>query len=233
MSKKTPSILIVDDEPDLREILEDRFQVFEFQTATAESGNQAWATLQKQSFDIVLSDIRMANGTGLELLAKIKQANVHKPSVFLMTGFHQDFTERDMLNLGADGFLAKPFDASQIRNSIQKAIVPPQDRWSSQGRYSATKTLAYNVQSKGSDMKVGRLGFSVRTKANDCGIGEILSFELSGSISLKGLGKLMWQHFDQSVASVGIEILYLEPSCLQTYMGWLSQDKPQASIPIL
>lgn len=230
MSNKTPSILIVDDEPDLREILEDRFQLFKFETKTAGSGNQAWGMIQGNKFDVVLSDIRMPDGTGLELLEKIKKQNANSPAVFLMTGFHKDFSVMDMLNLGADGFFAKPFDATQIRNTIQNSIVKPNLRWSTEGRYSATKSLHFKVQQIGKDFKVGRRGFSIAASAQDLKIGEICNFQVESSVQLKGLGKLVW-HQTSNGHSLGIEILYLEPDSLTLYLSWLDANAPIATVP--
>lgn len=226
--------MIVDDEPDLREILEERFQVFNFETLTAGSGNQAWALLQKEKFDVVLSDIQMPDGTGLELLKKIKDANTVAPAVFLMTGFHQDFSDREMFDQGADGFLSKPFDASQIRNSIQKAIIPPRARWSTTGRYSTDKTLAVSVQSIGQDIKVGRHGFSVVAPKHNITLGQILAFQTEGALKLTGMGKLAWEHqLPGGRKTIGVELLSLDPTSLDTYLALLESNPPRASIPLI
>lgn len=231
MQKKTPRILIVDDEPDLREILEDRFQSFQFETASAGSGNEAWAMLQSQDFDVVLSDIRMKDGDGLELLERIKARDVQKPAVFLMTGFHKDFSERELLDQGVDGFFSKPFDSAQARNAIQKAVIPSKERWGQQGRYVSEKTLSFKSEGLGVDFFPGRLGFSLNTKPPAANVGEILNFLITGAVELKGIGKLAWDHADQDgFRSIGIEILSLTSDCLDKYLTMIPNGK--ATIPI-
>lgn len=228
--KPAPKILIVDDEDFLREILEERFQVFHYQTLSAASGNKAWGLLQNSQVDVVISDIKMKDGDGLDLLKKIKARNPHFPKVFIMTGFHEDFQEKDILNLGADGFFPKPFDATQIRDVIQKSLISEVDRWSFKDRHSATRTLKLTV--KGSEIVYGREGFCVMDENGGFRSGELVNLEIDADIELRGVGRVVWEYVHECrKRAIGVEILYLSPESLGKYLDKIKDIAPRASIP--
>ena len=72
MSDEQHTILIVDDEPDLTDIVEYRFSAAGFNTFTAASGREALACLQQNQVDVILSDVRMPDITGVELLKQVR-----------------------------------------------------------------------------------------------------------------------------------------------------------------
>ena len=76
--------LIVDDEPDLVEILRDRFEIFGFETQGASTVAEAKKVLEKEKIDLIMTDIRMPGETGLDLLTWVKARNSEKPPVFLI-----------------------------------------------------------------------------------------------------------------------------------------------------
>lgn len=230
-TQRQPLILIVDDEDTLREILAERFQVFHYRTATAKSGNSAWSYLQSNAPDVVISDIRMPDGDGLELLSKIKNRNLFSPKVFLMTGFHQNFSSIDILNQGADGFFPKPFDASQIREIVQKSLIAEVDRWSLKDRYLPTTKIEISVEE--GNFKIGRDGFAfLNDKSVDIKTGDIVSFTVRAPLNLIGTGRIAW-HFvnDSGDRATGLEILYLDADSLGRYLEKVKELSPLASIP--
>jgi hypothetical protein len=173
----------------------------------------------------------MRDGDGLELLERIKSQDVGRPAVFLMTGFHKDFSERELLDQGVDGFFSKPFDAAQARNAIQKALIPAKERWAQQGRYTSEKSLVFKSAGVGVDFFPGRLGFSVNVAPPSATVGEILNFHISGAVEIQGVGKLAWDHVDQDqFRSIGVEILSLTADSLPKYMALIPAGK--ATIPV-
>ena len=122
-------ILIVDDEPLLLETLGDLFETFHFQVDKATSGNHAWMLCEKKSYNLVLSDVRMSDGDGIELIKKIKQQNAMSPSFLFMSGF-SDLLNEEIYHLGADGKFTKPFDTQAVRMAIQKCLLTPEAKWS-------------------------------------------------------------------------------------------------------
>ena len=106
-------ILIVDDEEELRKAL-----VFEFKrkgcfVLEAASGNEAYALAEKENFDVVITDVRMPNGTGVELLEKMKKICPGLPVILLMTG-HADISEPEAIKKGAIGLVGKPIDRKKM-----------------------------------------------------------------------------------------------------------------------
>ena len=110
-------ILIADDEADLREMLSILLESKGHIVKAASSGNEAFNLFQKENFDIVLSDFKMPDGNGASLLKRIREVN-KDVSFYMMSGFLDDYSLEDILNLGANKFLDKPFDCSDDFFSI-------------------------------------------------------------------------------------------------------------------
>ena len=102
-------ILVVDDEPDLCDLLSEEFEYQNCLTFTAASGNEALGVFEANEFDAVVSDIRMPNGNGLELLEKIKASQKSNTLVFLVTGF-ADVSKEEAFAKGAVDLIGKPYD---------------------------------------------------------------------------------------------------------------------------
>ena len=118
-------ILIVDDEADLREGLKTFFEIEDFPCLTAKDGEDALSILEKENVHLVLSDIKMPNCTGIELLQKIKEKNKDLPFAILMTGYSEVTNEEAMI-MGASELLLKPLDirglVGRITNTYAQGI---------------------------------------------------------------------------------------------------------------
>ncbi len=106
-------ILIVDDEPDLLEIISSEFYLLDSIVFQADSIEKATNILNNNSIDLVISDIRMPHKTGIDLLKFIKNKNPIHPPVILMSGY-TDASIQEIFHLGAEGFLAKPFRLEEL-----------------------------------------------------------------------------------------------------------------------
>ena len=102
------NILVVDDEPVLREVLVEELRFEGHQVWEATGGIEGLEIVRNNELDVVISDIRMPKGDGVELLKAIKNINPTKPIVFLITGF-TDYQEKVLLDLGAEAVVRKPF----------------------------------------------------------------------------------------------------------------------------
>lgn len=118
---KNLSILIVDDEPLIREILEFEIQNLGGTTTLAENGVIAFELIQKNKFDVVISDVTMPGGDGIKLAELISKLSEPKPVVFLCSGFGDNTVEKAK-ELGVSEIFAKPFDREYMAKAIQKAI---------------------------------------------------------------------------------------------------------------
>lgn len=114
-------ILIVDDEPDVREVLADHLKSLGVELSFASDGQMAFDLLKQQSFDIVLCDIAMPKMTGLELLAEVRHHCITSTFVML-TGFGDREKILKALRLGAIDFLDKPFNAEKLKSTVSNLI---------------------------------------------------------------------------------------------------------------
>jgi response regulator RpfG family c-di-GMP phosphodiesterase len=118
---ETPRILVVDDEQVIREILADFLSMEGFWVRTAEDGSAALVELSRNQYDLVLSDLKMPNMGGLELLRAISE---HTPSVvtIIMTGFGTVETAIDAMKKGAYDYILKPFKVEEVVHTIRRGL---------------------------------------------------------------------------------------------------------------
>ncbi len=107
------NILIVDDEDNMLQMLKTFFTEKEFCCFTAQNGIKALEILGKEDIDIVITDMKMPEMDGLELLKNIKEKHKNISAV-IMTGFSEEYTTTEALNLGADGYITKPFRNKEL-----------------------------------------------------------------------------------------------------------------------
>lgn len=113
--------LIVDDEPDICELLSLTLARMEVETKTAGDVAGARTLLEQHDFDICLTDMRLPDGNGLELVEWI-QGNVPKLPVAVITAHGNVETAVQALKLGAFDFISKPLDLANLRNIVENAL---------------------------------------------------------------------------------------------------------------
>jgi two-component system response regulator PilR (NtrC family) len=115
------SILIVDDEQSYRQLLSLVFQGDGHEIRTATNGREALEKITDQPADLIISDVRMPDMDGIELLSEVRQT-APDVGVVLMTAFASVETARDAFKLGADDFIQKPFDVEELRLIVRKTL---------------------------------------------------------------------------------------------------------------
>lgn len=119
--RNKPRLLIADDEPQIREILQDFFADRYLCTAVT-SGERAVALLEEERFDIVLSDIMMGGGmTGLQLIPEVQQ-RAPNTLVILISGAQGIENAVQALRVGAFDYITKPFDLRQVDAVVRRAL---------------------------------------------------------------------------------------------------------------
>ena len=116
--------LIVDDEPDIRELLEITLGRLKLDTRSARNVKEAHDWLAKESFDLCLTDMRLPDGTGLELVQHIQQRHPQTP-VAMITAYGSLDTAINALKAGAFDFLTKPLDLGRLRELVATALRMP------------------------------------------------------------------------------------------------------------
>src|SRR5258707_12539775 len=114
-------VLVVDDEGAIRYSISKTLQRVGYQVSAAASGEEALEMLSNQSFDVVLTDIRMPGLTGVELLAKIKE-RAPDSIVILMTGYASLGTAVENLGLGAHDFPIQPSNSHEISPNVARGL---------------------------------------------------------------------------------------------------------------
>lgn len=114
------TILIVDDEVNMRRILDATLHREGYRTVTAEHGAGALSVLKSQPVDIVLTDLKMPGIDGMTLL---RECNAQYPGIplIMLTAHGTVETAVEAMKIGAFDYITKPFDIGEIRNALQKA----------------------------------------------------------------------------------------------------------------
>lgn len=115
------NLLIVDDELSMRQFLTHLFQRDGHAIRVAENGRQAMALLRQQSADVIISDVKMPDMGGIELLRAAREL---QPSieVIMMTAFANEETAHEAFLLGAFDFVHKPFDNELLKEKVARAL---------------------------------------------------------------------------------------------------------------
>jgi two-component system response regulator PilR (NtrC family) len=115
------NILIVDDEQSYRQLLSLVFESDGHSVRTAMNGRQALELLQIESADVIISDVKMPDMDGIEMLRAVRET-LPDLGVVLMTAFASVETAREAFKLGADDFIQKPFDVEELKLIVKKTI---------------------------------------------------------------------------------------------------------------
>ena len=119
---KYGTILVVDDDPDSRDILKRFLIPTEYKVETVKNGKEAVERLKCANFDLVLTDFEMPEMDGLALLSFVKSRYPDIP-VILVTGRASGKTKKEALEIGAEGVLSKPFTGDQLLAIVSEALI--------------------------------------------------------------------------------------------------------------
>jgi len=230
--------LVVDDEPDLREILRDELEFAGGELSEAENGVAAFQLASEKVFDAILSDIRMPGGDGMTLARKIKERPGKNPVVFLVTGF-ADFTPAEAYDIGVEGFIYKPFNLGPVLENLQRALEEPAVRWARSLKISAPKVLpvtgTLTELLQGNKIKLGTGGFFLNGLFPDIRKEENVQLNLSDKTTITGV--VRWSQTAENdkglQAGLGIEILHINKEGMDAFVKEIEAKAPRAHIPRL
>ncbi len=113
-------ILIVDDDPFLRETLEKLLEVIGIASDSVSNGEDALKMLESNHYTMILTDMKMPGINGMELIKKI--CETRDINVIAMTGYSEGYTYVDVINAGASDFIKKPFGIEELEAKIRRII---------------------------------------------------------------------------------------------------------------
>lgn len=122
--------LIVDDEKFIRRGLKVILEQMDYdfsEIQTCRNGREALKILEKDNFDLVLTDVRMPQVDGITLIKQIQQLN-HKPEVIMISGYDEFSYAVEGLKYGAQGYILKPIDKKELKEVLDKVDKVIQDK---------------------------------------------------------------------------------------------------------
>lgn len=238
--KKT--VLVVDDEPDLRDILQMDLEDAGYRVLLADSGNAAIALLEKEEVDLVVSDMRMANGSGLDILEYVKARNLEKPPLMFITGF-SDVELDDVYSLGAAAIVSKPWKLEDLLEKVSRLLTTPALRWKRKSERIATN-MTVLIKCRGFPegisaglINLGRGGMFVVMDREPPQFGENVQFSFStpAGATVAGAGAVRWVRKEKSeglLAGFGLEFLEISDDQLAVLIDLLAELTSRAHIPV-
>jgi CheY-like chemotaxis protein len=212
MQLKEASILLVDDEPILLEIMAEWFQRLAGRVFCAADGAQALQVLAARKIDLVITDVRMPVMDGISLLKEIKAKRGHAPGVILVTGF-ADIQLRDAFDSGAEALLEKPIENDDLIRAVERSLLERDELWQTPRGVSAYPVLSRKFASLAAAFEQHRIAFGRGGFCIEAGdlpeegpVNIELDFIADGYV-LSGQGVVRWLAHKENQA--GIELTYV------------------------
>ncbi len=117
-------VLVVDDQPMTREVVNAMLEHDEVEVHTASSATEALETAERVRPDVVLLDVMMPDSDGFAVCRKMREAyGADSPRIVMLTGRSDDVARREALAAGASGYLVKPFSAMDLYRVVDEEPV--------------------------------------------------------------------------------------------------------------
>lgn len=226
---KGKTLMVVDDESDLRDIVASELEFMGATVFQAENIVAAQKVLSQQQIDLIISDIRMPGGTGIDLLNIVKAKNETAP-VILITGF-ADITTEDAFDKGAEALVNKPFKLDDLIKLVVRYTSPITERF----KESVPTDKVIHPDEAEVSFGRGGLAMALDTKGRRIDVGEAVKFDFNyHDQKFIGEGICRWLRFpDQGngKAYMGLEFMNLEEDSLQNFGQMISGKRVVPYIP--
>ena len=236
-----PTILIVDDEEFLRQAIGFDFEMQNYNVLLAASGREAYEIYLREKVDVILSDVRMPNGDGIELLDRVKAHNPSMPVIFI-SGY-SDLTLEEAFSRGVEAVFPKPFDRKALAAAAQAAVQDAGQRLGRKDpRINSDLSVGVRLKRDGSALggrikNLGRGGMFLELDAGFPPCAEELDFRLNlplTGIEISGTGVVRWVRTEAAGSlppGCGIEFAGLDPQSVSMVVELINESKTRAYIP--
>lgn len=235
-------VLVVDDEDELRELLVEELTFAGFRAGAAANGNAALAVLADavdDPYDFVLSDVRMPDGNGVELLDKLRARWPESPPLAFYSGY-SDVQGDEAFDKGAVAVFPKPSETREIIDSIRWHLRPRRERWRMSsveaGRAALERELPPLAEALESGaLRFGAGGLFLRGAAGAPVVGRTVVFRFRlGDFPFEGAAVCRWARsadLPGLPAGMGLELLALTGPSLDVFEGRQRGATSPAYIP--
>lgn len=235
---KDSRILIVDDEPDMREIFSAWFRNLGCTVTEAADGKEALDELARERFDAIVTDVRMPRVDGVQLVHQIHSSGPYTPVIIFVSGY-LDLTLPDAFDIGVEAVLSKPCEKKELINAVQKSLQRRDLNFAPLAVVAPPAPENYIREDfpRGvtpSQVALGRGGMSLNVNqriTSESIVGFSLSFAEGTLTHLEGWGFLRWSQNSPDASRIGIEFLYLDDESLVQFARWLKDYSPVSFIP--
>jgi DNA-binding NtrC family response regulator len=121
MDNSKKRILIIEDDEEMRSLLKDLIEEEGYEAESIEKGTYAFTKVMKETFAVIITDVRMPGFSGLDILPGLKRLQPKTP-VIVITAFGSEEIHRKALERGASAYLEKPIHLSELRTLIQNIV---------------------------------------------------------------------------------------------------------------
>ena len=234
MELKHATLLLVEDEPFLREIMCAWLERAVGRALCAENGREAARIVAANKVDLIISDVRMPVMDGIALLKQINERPTPRPRLIFITGF-SDLTLREAYDMGAEAILEKPIKREELLEIAKTSLASVEELWRHPAGTAAEPQLKASFLSLPTALQekrigIGRRGFCIKPPhALRKGPVKFAVEFREERIVLSGQGIVRWMAPEETVA--GIEITHLDLPGRNWMIGHLKRSKPLAFIP--
>ncbi len=239
-SQKT--ILVVDDEVDLCEILQFDLEDSGYSVRTAYRAGEALDVLQKNAIDLIVSDIRMPGGDGVYLLGEVRKRHFEHPPIIFVSGF-ADVTVAEAFHKGVVACISKPLSFDTLLQAVQFHLKDKSVRWTDRDLPEPQRRYERNLSSLAqaeADISVllGRGGLFLRIDEELPRLDEVVKVSLNlqkEGLKLEGLAACRWIRNatgPKHPRGAGLEWLQLTPASVQFITSLIEEQKRQPFIPM-
>ncbi len=243
MSAPSHTLLLVDDETDLVEILATRFEMAGYKVFTANDGHEALQILEKEKIDLVITDVQMPGVSGVQLLEKIREKNPNVPPVIFITGYSAIKPEH-AYDKGVQAIFAKPFDFKDLVGCVKKMLSASSERLSPREFRDELNTkisISFSDLKQAQDarlLNIGKGGFFMslspeKLPAVDTAIEFHIKFD-HGLAEIKGRGIVRWvrkESEDNLPVGCGVEFDELDESSSSQVIAMINSIRTGHYIP--
>lgn len=244
MEKLAKKILVVDDEEDIRDSLAFCLKKQGYTLLLAASGNEALRLAEVEKPDLVITDVRMADGDGVQLATQLRAKHPCEPAIIFITGY-ADLTVEEVYAMGVEAIFPKPFDLHQLQSTVLAVIQNQDEKWSCRSTRVAVDVPVglriedHPIEKSGQVTNIARGGMFVKMVPDASMVGKPCAFELECEQSnckqkVVGEGFVKWVRVEdhpENPAGCGIEFRPLAKQNNVSLLEFVNFLKTKCLIP--